>query len=256
MRLLVRCAQARHGAGRCRAAETTPCYAGCAAVLALGSRRKTHFTRCARFVRTVAASQLWKRASTRADPRAAFLAVAYAARHRPAPCLAGEERSWGRVVARCGHRARTLPRAAGAQPGEGRARCPALALLQQRTGACLAKPWAGVRWRACAAARSTGFRSARVPARFAHLTRRNCLSATNAVSEASFAARPKPEHRSAVGAPLAPTAAVARQRTPAHGLAIVTLCAMHAFKVSNGPQTARHRSPSHNSLTPVAAIPV
>jgi hypothetical protein len=32
------------------------------------------------------------------------------------------------------------------------------------------------------------------------LTRRNCSSATNAVSAASFAARPKPEHRSAVGA--------------------------------------------------------
>jgi len=32
------------------------------------------------------------------------------------------------------------------------------------------------------------------------LTRRNCLSTTNAVSEASFAARPQPEHRSAVSA--------------------------------------------------------
>jgi hypothetical protein len=39
------------------------------------------------------------------------------------------------------------------------------------------------------------------------------------VSEASYAVRPEPEHRSAVGAPLAPTAAVARQRTPALGLA-------------------------------------
>jgi hypothetical protein len=51
------------------------------------------------------------------------------------------------------------------------------------------------------------------------LTHRICPSATNAVSEASYAVRPKPEHRSAVGAPLAPTAAVARPRTPARSLA-------------------------------------
>jgi hypothetical protein len=57
------------------------------------------------------------------------------------------------------------------------------------------------------------------------------------VSAASYAVRPKPEHRSAVGAPLAPTAAVARQRTPAHGLATPTLCAKREFKVSNGPPT-------------------
>jgi hypothetical protein len=38
------------------------------------------------------------------------------------------------------------------------------------------------------------------------------------VSEESYAVRPKPEHHSEVGAPLAPTAAVARHRTPAHGL--------------------------------------
>jgi hypothetical protein len=55
------------------------------------------------------------------------------------------------------------------------------------------------------------------------------------VSEASYAVRPKPEHRSAVGAPLAPTAAVARHRTPAHGLAIFTVCAKRVFKVSNEP---------------------
>jgi hypothetical protein len=44
------------------------------------------------------------------------------------------------------------------------------------------------------------------------LTRRNCSSATNAVSEASFAARPKPEHRSAVGA----TGADRRSGAPPH----------------------------------------
>jgi hypothetical protein len=68
------------------------------------------------------------------------------------------------------------------------------------------------------------------------LTRCDCPSATNAVSAASFAARPKPEHRSAVGAPLAPTAAVASHRAAAHSLAIPTRCAKHAFNVSNRPQ--------------------
>ena len=69
----------------------------------------------------------------------------------------------------------------------------------------------------------------------AQLTRCDCSSATNAVSEASFAARPKPEHHSAVGAPLAPTAAVARQRTPAHGLAPACTSTKRTFKDRNGP---------------------
>jgi hypothetical protein len=68
------------------------------------------------------------------------------------------------------------------------------------------------------------------------LTHRICSSATNAVSEASYAVRPTPEHRSAVGALLAPTAAVARQRPPAHGLATPTICAKNTLKVSIGPK--------------------
>ena len=75
----------------------------------------------------------------------------------------------------------------------------------------------------------------------AQLTRCDCPSATNAVSEASFAARPKPEHRSAVGAPLAPTAAVARQRTPAHGLAPACTSTKRTFKDRNGPIRNRRR---------------
>jgi hypothetical protein len=78
---------------------------------------------------------------------------------------------------------------------------------------------------------SVGARTRALP----HLTHRICSSETNAVSEASYAVRPKPEHRSAVGAPLAPTAAVARQRPPAHGLAIPTVCAKRAFKDRKGP---------------------
>ena len=54
-------------------------------------------------------------------------------------------------------------------------------------------------WATCGAARSAAPGSARA-ARFVHLTRRDCPSATNAVSEASFAARPRREHRSGVGA--------------------------------------------------------
>jgi hypothetical protein len=53
-------------------------------------------------------------------------------------------------------------------------------------------------WATCGAARSAAPGSARA-ARFVHLTRRDCSSATNAVSEASFAARPRREHRSGVG---------------------------------------------------------
>jgi hypothetical protein len=54
------------------------------------------------------------------------------------------------------------------------------------------------------------------------LTHRVCSSETNAVSEASYTVRPNPEHRSAVGAPLAPTAAVARRCAPARGFALFT----------------------------------
>jgi H+-translocating NAD(P) transhydrogenase subunit alpha len=53
-------------------------------------------------------------------------------------------------------------RATGRGPGSMPGSCPS----PTKNRRCLAKLWAGVRWRACAAARSTGFRSARVPARF------------------------------------------------------------------------------------------
>jgi hypothetical protein len=79
-----------------------------------------------------------------------------------------------------------------------------------------------------------------------HLTRRICSSATNAVSEASYAARPKAEHRSAVGAPLAPTAAPARQRAPARGLAPASTSTKRNFEYHNGPKPElrlRHRRP-------------
>jgi hypothetical protein len=68
------------------------------------------------------------------------------------------------------------------------------------------------------------------------LTHRICSSETNAVSEASYAVRPKPEHRSAVGAPLAPTAAVARHRAPARSLAPASTSTKRTFKDCFGPK--------------------
>jgi hypothetical protein len=114
----------------------------------------------------------------------------------PARCRAPQARVW----AKAGLDARTLSYSYKEQP-----------VPRQAVGGCaLARLCGGEERRVSVGARTRALRE---------LTRRICSSATNAVSEASHAARPKPEHRSAVGAPLAPTAAVARQCTPAHGLA-------------------------------------
>jgi hypothetical protein len=113
----------------------------------------------------------------------------------PAPCRAPQARS----------------------QGASRARCPACVLLQQRTavprqavgGCAVARLCGGEEHRVSVGARTRALRQ---------LTHRLCSSETNAVSEASYAVRPKPEHRSEVGAPLAPTAAVARHRASARSL--------------------------------------
>jgi hypothetical protein len=104
-------------------------------------------------------------------------------------------------------------------------------LSRQAVGGCaVARLCGGEEHRVSVGARTRALRE---------LTRRNCSSATNAVSEASFAARPKPEHRSAVGAPLAPTAAVARHRAPAHSLAPARTSTLRTFNVRNGPISNR-----------------
>jgi hypothetical protein len=96
-------------------------------------------------------------------------------------------------------------------------------VLSQAVGGCaLARLCGGEEHRVSVGARTRALRE---------LTRCDCPSATNAVSEASFAARPKPEHRSAVGAPLAPTAAVARHRAPARGLAPASTSTLRTFNV-------------------------
>ncbi len=119
--------------------------------------------------------------------------------------------------------------------GASRARCPACVLPLPRT----AVPRQAVG--GCARARLCGGEERRVlvgvrTRTLRQLTHRICSSATNAVSEASYAVRPTPEHRSAVGAPSAPTAAVARPRTPARGLAHASTSTLWTFKDRSGPQ--------------------
>jgi hypothetical protein len=130
--------------------------------------------------------------------------------------------------------ARSLWRGAGARQasslpcsGASRARCPRSALLLKRRMVPLAKPWAGVRWRACAAASSAGLAgSARSAPR--DLTRRGCLSAVNAVRAASSATPRKPEQHSAVAA----------QRRPPH---------RHA---TAHPPTALHQPSTRTAVLP------
>ncbi len=74
---------------------------------------------------------------------------------------------------------------------------------------CLANGWASWPSAACKARFEVGARSA-----LRELTRGGCLNAANAVSEVSSAARPRTEHRSAVGAKRRPP-----QHEPAPGVA-------------------------------------
>jgi hypothetical protein len=102
-------------------------------------------------------------------------------------------------------------------------------VLSQAVGGCaVARLCGGEERRVSVGARTRALRE---------LTHRICPSATNAVSAASYAVRPTPEHRSAVGAPLAPTAAPARHRTRAHGLAQARTSTLRTFKDRNGPRT-------------------
>src|SRR5512134_1967961 len=65
---------------------------------------------------------------------------------------------------------------------------------------CPAKPWSGVRrQRHCAALSSAELMAARAQRALQDLTRRDCSSATNEVSEASFSAGHEIEQRKGVG---------------------------------------------------------
>jgi hypothetical protein len=101
--------------------------------------------------------------------------------------------------------------------------------------------WTGRAWRAAgppgpARPARRAPESARA-ARFVHLTRRDCLSGTTAGSEASFAARPRREHRSGVGAKRRPP-----QHEPLPGTA--RRDALKPRTQSGQQTTARGRQPS------------
>ncbi len=92
----------------------------------------------------------------------------------------------------------------------------------------------------CAVARLCGGEERRVSVgartrALRQLTRRICSSAANAVSAASYAARPKPEHRSEVGAAGADRRTEAPARTRPRLCDPHGVCAKRAFKVGNGP---------------------
>ncbi len=162
-----------------------------AVLLGLVARRGTRCVRCAHCAQTAATSQTTKRAGARGhEPCAARRRTGAAPAARPRLCqtalaLYGEGNG--------ARQASSLPCS-----GASRARCPRSAFFLLRGSAPLAKPWAGVRRRACAAASSAGFAGGARSA-LRQLTRRACLSAANAVSEASCATARKPEQHSAVG---------------------------------------------------------
>ena len=151
---------------------------------------------------------------------AALLGAAEARRRAPAHGFAGHARSLGRGKARSGHRARDAPRAAGARPGEARARCPRLAFLSQEKSV-LAKARAGGGRSASAAPSSAGLAgSARSAPR--ELTRRSCLSAESAANAASSATARKTEQRRGRGPQGHARAAAKRSTPPARAFARAT----------------------------------
>ena len=150
-------------------------------------RRSTHCAHCVRSVQTIATGQITKRA----------------ARAATSPGLAGRA-GRGRPAVR---KAQAVPRtacvpahllgAAQARRGPpGHAFAGAFVLLHTREEPSRqAVPAGGDLWSDEDRRTGVGARSA-----LRELTRRNCLSATNAVSAASSATRPLAENRSAVGA--------------------------------------------------------
>jgi hypothetical protein len=150
-------------------------------------RRSTHCAHCVRSVQTIATGQITKRA----------------ARAATSPGLAGRA-GRGRPAVR---KAQAVPRTAcvpahllgAAQARRGlsaHAFAVAFVLLHPREEpARRAVPAGGDLWSDEDRRPGVGARSA-----LRRLTRRNCLSATNEVSEASSATRPLAENRSAVGA--------------------------------------------------------
>jgi hypothetical protein len=153
------------------------------AVLGLVARRETRYAHCVRCARTIATSQMLMRALR-------------ARGHEP-----------------CVPRRRTMSLPSHTHPRL----CRHHRGMHRRTARALLRGGRCPGWATCGAASSAGLRAARA-ARFVHLTRRDCLSATTAGSEASFSAGHEIEHRRE---PLAQRGAAAfeRRRIPAHGFA-------------------------------------
>ena len=140
-----------------------------------GKTRSAGFARCAR---TVAVSQMTKRANTRAGPEPCA-----PRRHRGAPAAAPQPHLSNTV---CGSRRHPLALLSGRG-------CPPGALSES--------------------ASSAGLRAARVSA-LRGLTHGNCSSAVSEANGASFAVRPQAEQRSGVGAKRRPTQSARTAGTP------------------------------------------
>ena len=199
-------------------------------MLTLGSRRITSSTRCARCGRTDAASQMTKRAGTRADPRAG---------------LAGRAGPGGPAV----RKAQTVPRT-GCVPAHllavsysprhwpARSLAETVVHLVRRTSRWCpqGRAWAAA-GRACEATRSAGLGARARTRALRELTRCRCLTTTSVASGGSSATGPRgrapqcsrcthrPPHRSA-------------RRLPRPGLARTDsrTATLPTLKVRNGPQ--------------------
>jgi hypothetical protein len=93
---------------------------------------------------------------------------------------------------------------------------------RRRASVAPAKPWVGVRWRDLCGAEERRTRG-RARSALRALTRRDCSSAANAVSAASFATGYECEHRRGVGAQRRPSHHE-RRRIPSRGFARPSVC--------------------------------
>ena len=186
-------------AGRGASLRRSPLRSDCPAVLGRLGRRRTRFVRFAHCAQTTAASQSTRRASRAAQPTSAPRRLRGAPQPaRPQPCDA-------RVVCAEGTRSHvedashTTPDSARQAVAAGGDLCGAEEVSPDRNSpvdcSCLANGPATRPGAACKARAGGGARSALRPS-----DSPRCLSAVSEANEASFSARPRTEHRRAVGA--------------------------------------------------------
>ena len=195
-----------------------------AAVLGLGSRRRTHYAPWGRFVQTTAASQITKRA-LRADPKPALLTAPQRAQGgQRLPRGSGSD-SWPGVV-----RGRSSALRAGSQK-----RAPRCAQIKpptkpSRKGLCgrdAARLCGAEKRRTCGLARSAN----------RHHARCACLSGVNAVNVASCATGP--QDRASQGSRSAAKAATVKRCGPP----------AQAFAAPHGTSNLPQREPSPGSAS-------